>query len=118
MTVAQYLIAAIFGLSLAAGQILFKIAASQKTIDGQQLGLFSTLFTWPMILALILYGMTVLLYVFLLQQVPLSRAYMFSMGASTIVPILALVIFKEPITSRYLVGAGLVIVGVILSTSN
>jgi len=71
-----------------------------------------------MILALGIYAVTVVLYTLLLQQVPLSRAYMFSLGASTMVPILAVYLFKEPFNIRYGVGAVLVLVGVILSTSS
>jgi len=61
---------------------------------------------------------TVVLYTLLLQQVPLSRAYMFSLGASTMVPILAVYFFNEPFNIRYVVGAVLVLTGVILSTSS
>lgn len=118
MTLQQYAIAITFGLALVAGQILFKIAATQTTPAGETLPLIEVLFTWPMILALTIYGLTVILYIILLQDVPLSRAYMFSLGASALVPILAVAIFKEPMNARYIVGAILVFAGVILSTSS
>ena len=118
MTIQQYTIAIIFGLALVAGQILFKIAAAQTTVDGDPLTLIRVLFTWPMILALAIYAITVVLYTALLQQVPLSRAYMFSLGASTMVPILAVYLFNEPFNIRYAIGAILVLIGVIISTSS
>ena len=116
MTTVQYLMAITFGCCLAAGQILFKIAANQKTLAGDPLPVFSLLFTWPMIAAVALYGMTTILYVVLLQQVPLSRAYLFSMIGSVLVPILAVAIFKEPLSARYIVGGVLVFTGVAIAT--
>ena len=118
MTAFQYLLAIIFGISLASGQILFKIAATQSSPAGEQLTVVRTLVTWPMLLALVIYGLSVVLYTYLLQQVPLSRAYMFSLAASTIVPILAVYLFDEPFNLRYLFGALLVLAGVIISTSS
>lgn len=118
MTAFQYLLAIIFGISLASGQILFKIAATQSSPTGEQLTVVRTLVTWPMLLALAIYGLSVILYTYLLQQVPLSRAYMFSLAASTIVPILAVYLFDEPFNLRYLFGALLVLAGVIISTSS
>lgn len=118
MTVFQYALAILFGVALATGQILFKVAAMQTGPAGEQLSILKTLLTWPMLLALTIYGLSVILYTYLLQQVPLSRAYMFSLAASTVVPILALYLFKEPFNLRYLLGALLVFAGVIVSTSS
>lgn len=118
MTFQQYAIAIIFGLALVAGQVLFKIAAAQTTASGDPLPLVQVMLTWPMIVALSIYAITVVLYTLLLQQVPLSRAYMFSLGASALVPILAVLLFDEPFNIRYVFGAALVFAGVILSTSS
>jgi drug/metabolite transporter (DMT)-like permease len=71
-----------------------------------------------MIVALGIYAITVVLYTVLLQQVPLSRAYMFSLGASTMVAILAIFLFNEAFNVRYAIGAILVFAGVIISTSS
>lgn len=117
MSALQYLIAIIFGISLAAGQLLFKLASMQVDEQGKALGLFRLLFTVPMMSALVLYAATVLLYVYLLQQVPLSRAYLFSLAASAIVPLLAVVIFKEPYSFKYIIGASFVFIGVVISTT-
>ena len=117
MTFQQYTIAIIFGLALVAGQILFKIAAAQTTPSGDPLPIVHVMLTWPMILALSIYAVTVVLYTLLLQQVPLSRAYMFSIGASALVPILAIFLFKETFSIRYAIGAALVFIGVFISTS-
>lgn len=117
MTPLQYIIAIIFGVALAGGQLLFKMAAAQLDEFGKPLSLFQLLFTWPMIAALSLYACTVLLYVYLLQQVPLSKAYLFSFLGSVMVPVLAIVFFKEPFSVRYMIGATFIFVGLIISTT-
>lgn len=117
MTFLQYLIAIIFGVSLAGGQLLFKLAANQVDEDGKSLHILRLIFTWPMISALTLYAGTVLLYVYLLQQVPLSKAYLFSLAGSVMVPILAIVIYNEPYSVKYIIGAVFVFVGVVISTT-
>lgn len=117
MTPLQYTMGAVFGLSLACGQMLFKLAANQIGPDGNALPMIRVLFTWPMIAACTLYALTIILYTYMLQQMPLSRAYMFSMVGSALVPFLAILIFKEGVSARYVVGAALVFLGVVLSTS-
>lgn len=118
MTPFNYLIAVTFGISLAAGQILFKVAANQVGPNGERLSIIRTLYTVPMISALFIYAIGVVLYTYLLQQVPLSRAYMFSLAASTVVPILAVYLFNEPFNFKYLVGAALVFLGVFISSTS
>jgi drug/metabolite transporter (DMT)-like permease len=110
--------AIIFGLSLAAGQMLFKLTSLQTDVDGKPLPLFQLLFTAPMIAAVALYALTTLLYVYLLQQVPLSRAYMFSLAASALVPIGAIILFNEALNVRYVIGAAFVFLGVAITASS
>lgn len=117
MTFSQYVIAIIFGVSLACGQLLFKLAANQVDEHGNPLNILRVIFTWPMISALTLYAATVVLYVYLLQQVPLSKAYLFSLAASVMVPLLAIVIYNEPYSVKYIIGALFVFAGVIISTT-
>ncbi|MEO1252687.1 MAG: SMR family transporter [Pseudomonadota bacterium] len=117
MSLTQYGLAALFGLCLAAGQVLFKIAADQKTPDGAPYSITQILFSAPMIAACILYALTVALYVYLLQQIPLSRAYLFSLLGSALVPIVAFLLFKESFSVKYLIGFALVMSGVAISTN-
>lgn len=117
MTVLQYILASTFGLALVAGQILFKIAANQKTPQGEPLAIIALLFSWPMIAACTLYGLTTILYVYLLQQIPLSRAYLFSIAGAAIVPFLAILIFKEDFSIKYVFGVILVLSGIAVSTT-
>lgn len=117
MTVLQYILATIFGISLSIGQILFKIAADQKMPDGQPYSILQIVFSLPMIAACVLYGLTIILYVYLLQQIPLSRAYLFSIAGAAIVPFLAILIFKEDFSVKYVLGVALVLSGIAVSTT-
>lgn len=117
MSLFHYMLGLLFGSALAVGQILFKVAANQVGPTGEKLPMLRLLFTWPMMSAVALYAFTVILYVYLLQEVPLSRAYMFSFIGSALVPVLAIIIFNEPISARYVIGVVLVLAGVVLTTT-
>ena len=104
-----------FSLLLAAGQILFKFAAtSQQKIEGMA-GLIALFTNGFFIAAGIMYAMTTVLWVFVLQQVPLSRAYPFAALGFVIVPAAAAALFGEAITLRYGIGAALIMAGIILA---
>lgn len=118
MTLLQYALATVLCVSLAAGQILFKLAAEQASPTGDKLPILKVLFTAPMISACVLYAASVLLYVYLLQRVPLSRAYLFSLAGSALVPALAIWVFKEDFSIQYAIGAALVLLGIAISTSS
>ena len=98
---------------LAAGQILFKITA---------LGLKTTGSPWhasvmePLVLALILYGTVTAIWVWVLQNVALSRAYPFMALSFVIVPLASWLVFGEQLDLRYLIGTTLIFFGVILCT--
>ena len=117
MTFLQYVLAAIFCISLSIGQVLFKFAADQTSSNGEPYSIIELIFSLPMIAACTLYGLTTILYVYLLQQIPLSRAYLFSIAGAAIVPFLAILIFKEDFSIKYLLGVMLVLSGIAISTT-
>lgn len=118
MQMRYYLFGAVFALALAIGQVLFKHAAGQMGPDGEPLNFVRLLFTWPMISACILYAASVILYTYILREVPLSRAFLFSLASAALVPALAAVFFKEVLTLRYGIGAGLIILGLSVSVTS
>ncbi|MEI8320603.1 MAG: EamA family transporter [Alphaproteobacteria bacterium] len=94
------------------GQILFKKSAM----------LLSTLKTpfhlalEPMFIgAICLYGFTTILWIFALQHLSLSRGYMIMSLSYIIIPILSFYFFDEPISIRLVVGAILIISGVLIA---
>lgn len=89
------LLCSIFAVALPAGQMLFKLAAiyNQKLAGPLPLRLLQN---YPLIGAFAWYGVTALLWFYVLTRVPLSLAYSFSLVGSCLVPVAAWVIFKEP----------------------
>ncbi len=66
--------------------------------------------------ALAIYAIATLLWINLLRFVNLNRAYSFMALCFIIVPIASHFIFKEAITTGYVIGTGLVIVGLVVAT--
>jgi undecaprenyl phosphate-alpha-L-ara4N flippase subunit ArnE len=98
------------------GQILFKLAARDVTLDG-----FNTrsLLSWlspPMLAALAIYAGATLLWVWVLRTASLSVVYPLYALAFVLVPLLAWALFGEPMAARHWVGAALIVGGVWLMT--
>lgn len=96
---------------ISTGQLLFKLAA--ELIDfrrplGEPQGL--------MILgaALVLYAGATLLWVMVLKHAPLSRIYPLMALSFVLTPLGATLILKEPISSGYWAGIGLIMAGLIV----
>jgi drug/metabolite transporter (DMT)-like permease len=113
-------LATIFGLCcfsfmMAAGQILFKQTAQQAQAMSSLRDILC-LFTLPSFWAAVfLYGLATLLWIKIIQVVPLSRAYPFAALGFVIVPLAAMFFFKETLTLRYAIGAGFIVVGILVS---
>lgn len=111
-------VAALLGISalLAAGQTLFKLAAMKLRGAGAAstdlMGLALIPSFW---IALVLYGLGTLLWIFILQTVPLSRAYPFMALAFVMVPLLAVLLFSERLNLTYALGALLIVAGVVVT---
>lgn len=98
---------------IAAGQLLFKMA-SEKLVTHQ--GKFISLAYDPIFIsALAIYGSATLLWIYVLKVVPLAYAYSFMALTFVLVPILATVFLGETITLRYMMGASLIISGLLLT---
>lgn len=104
----------VVALSLGVGQLLFKLAA-ERLVTGQGLGRLAASFvTLPMLAALALYGLTTLLWVYLLHGLSLSRAYPFIALAFATVPLLAWLLLNEVLAPRYWAGLALMLAGLYL----
>ena len=103
--------------TLAVGQILFKSVGLRLSDKG-----FSALLTDRqtfMIFAtsLALYGIATIGWIWGLKHVPLSTAYLFMSLAFVLVPIAAWFVFAEPISTRFMIGTALIIIGIIVASS-
>lgn len=106
----------LFAVLLATGQVLFKLAARQAPVVRQLSdlwGLFQSHWLW---LALFLYGLATVLWVLLLQRVPLSRAYPFAALGFVLVPAAGVFIFAEKVSALYIVGTAMIIVGIFITS--
>ena len=110
-----YLALTSFAFLLALGQILFKYAADTSprvASIGGIMGLISNPYLWA---AGVLYVAATLLWLLILQHVPLSRAYVFAALGFIIVPMASAVLFGDSLSLRFCIGAALIVAGVYLA---
>ena len=100
-------------LIIAGGQVLFK----QAGVRGADAPFVRTLFDPTFILAVGLYGIATLMWVYVLKTVPLSAAYTFMALSYVVVPLLAVVFLDETLGLKYALGAGLIIAGLLVVQS-
>jgi multidrug transporter EmrE-like cation transporter len=99
-----------FSLALPVGQTLFKFAAvNNARLSGPLIVRLAT--NVPLIGAFAWYGLTALFWFYILTRVPLSLAYAFSIVGSGLVPLVAWLVFKEPLDWRFAVGYLLMLAG-------
>ncbi len=98
---------------LAGGQILFKQAAGTLSLS-RPLSLLS----WPLILALTVYGLATVMWLAVLSRVPLSVAFPFYGLTFLLVPTFAWLLLKEPIRPQVLIGGAIIMLGVVISSYN
>jgi drug/metabolite transporter (DMT)-like permease len=101
------LVAVVAGMST--GQILFKLAAGRG--DLTQI-LLSPIF-WG---AAVLYGLITILWVVLLREVDLSRAYPFVATTYLLVPAASMIFLGEKVGPMYFAGVALIVIGIVLAT--
>lgn len=107
-----------FAMSMATGQILFKYGASQVPHVQGLNGWFTLLFQPVILSALTLYGASTLLWLWLLQRIPLTTAYPFAALAFLLVPFGGWLIFNESLNGKYLIGVACILGGVILTSTS
>ena len=105
----------IIPITIALGQLLFKIASQRLSSAGKEL--YMVLFDPVMIVALGIYGGATLIWIYLLKFVPLSYAYSFMALTFLAVPILSIFFLGETLNLKYWIGTALIIVGLIIIQS-
>jgi len=111
-----------FAFLMSSGQMLFKktaisIANYSKNI-GEAAGIIDSVIRALQIpwfyLALVVYGLATVLWLYILQRIPLSIAYPFSALAMLVVPIFSFLIFKEKLSYSYFMGSILIVSGIVI----
>jgi drug/metabolite transporter (DMT)-like permease len=106
----EALLCAGFAVALPIGQTLFKWAALYNARLGGNI-VVRLASNGPLIGAFAWYGLTALFWFYILTRVPLSTAYVFSILGSGLVPLIAWLVFKEPIGWRFAAGYVLMLAG-------
>lgn len=96
---------------LAIGQLLFKYSALQLRQTGRFLSLPVLVYFMA---AMLLYGVTSIVWVWLLQRVPLGRVYPIMALAFVLVPMGSHLVFQETFSATYFQGLALLLLGLIL----
>lgn len=111
----NFLSFSIFTLMMAAGQALFKKVG--LSIRGMPIsdGLMSVLTEPALYIALALYGVATLLWIWILSRVALSEAYPWVAVGIVIVPLLGCWLYGERVAPIFWVGAACIVIGVILT---
>jgi len=96
---------------MATGQLLFKLAAGhldfrRPLADPQGLAYLGA--------AVAIYGLATLVWVMILKHAPLSRIYPLMALSFVLTPLGGMVFLKEPISSSYWAGVGLILVGLVV----
>ena len=107
MTVKIVIFAIATALGLAVGQLLFKLAASRGALT--DIALSPVL--WA---ALVLYGAVTVIWVLLLREVDLSRAYPVMAATYVLVPALSVIVLGEKLGPYYPYGIVLILAGIVM----
>ena len=105
--------ALLFVSMISSGQIFFKKAGLEIRDSG-------TWFTWKnfMLLgtAFVIYTGATFLWVGLLKETPLAKAYSFMSLSFVLVPLASIYFFGEKVTLSFMVGAAFIIVGIVVAS--
>jgi drug/metabolite transporter (DMT)-like permease len=104
-----------FAFLIAIGNTLFKLVANSSPKISDAAGLLSLLGNPLLWIAGTLYFGTTFFWIFILQQVPLSRAYPFAALGFVLVPIFSYFLLGESVSVRLIAGTGFILIGVYLA---
>ena len=100
-------------LVISIGQILFKRSSETLSGPGGPLwGLIGSTHFW---IALVMYGLATVAWVFVIRDMPIGRAYMFMALSYLYIPLLSLVFLSESISVTQIIGALIICVGIVVS---
>ena len=116
MTPKDFALCSVFAVALPAGQMMFKWAALYSArLEGSFI--VKLLQNYPLFLAFAWYGSTAILWFYVLTRVPLTNAYAFSLMGAALVPVMAWLLFREPVSWRMAIGYALMLAGFVVTQS-
>ncbi len=99
-------------LGLAIGQVLFKASAASLAQTGSFLATRTLLL---LLSAMLLYGITSIAWVWVLQKVELGRVYPIMALAFVLVPLASHLVFGERFSTQYFIGVALIMAGIVIA---
>lgn len=108
----SYLVAFFCVVGIAVGQILFKLSATSLARTGS---LFALQTMTVLGSAFVLYGLTTIAWVWVLQKIELGRAYPLMALAFVMVPIGSHFFLGERFNSQYFLGVIIIMVGIVVA---
>ncbi|MBP9764212.1 MAG: hypothetical protein KBD03_02720 [Gammaproteobacteria bacterium] len=108
----RHLILILSVLCASCGHVLFKsVANTLKALDS----VWTIVLEPAFIAALSLYGVATLAWIWCLQEIPLTQAYLFMSLGYVFIPIMGWFFFSEVLSLQYILSAGLRITGVLVA---
>lgn len=95
------------------GQLLFKVVGLRIQSGFSVLDPRTLAFT---ALSFLIYASATILWIYVLRTVPLTKAYPYMALSFVLVPLFSVLLFSESVRPQYLVGTGLIVAGVVLTT--
>src|SRR5262245_42924748 len=117
MTAANIVLLVLYAVGMSIGQLLFKMAADHAKSDPGASFLISVFGSLSFYIAVLVYAVLTLAWVWLLMRIPLSRAYPFVVLAFVVTPLLAALFFGESLNIWYFLGLALVVGGLTVLVS-
>ena len=99
---------------MAAGQLLFKSTALSWHAHGS---LLTPTVLLRLLVALSVYGVATIAWIWVLQRAPLNLAYPLVALTFVLVPLVARWMFGETVGMRYWIGVGLIVAGIMVAMS-
>lgn len=101
---------------LSAGQIFFKIGSENLPKGLSLSGMAWAFFSPSLIFAVFIYGIATILWVIILRDVELRLAYPFMALCYIVVPVISHIYLREQLHLNSIIGALIIIIGVLVST--
>ena len=112
MTIQQFLLLLSVAILISFGQIFLKISSNNTGLNWALASCFNL---W-LILGLITYGVSMMLWLQAIKNIPLSLATPISGFAYIFVPLLSVILLDEKLTPQYFAGTTLIILGIFLTS--
>ena len=100
---------------LLCGQLLFKYGARNREVSSVT-DVVKLMFSPPILIAVVVYAVATLLWIYILTKIPISYAYPIQALAFPLVVVMSSFLFNEKIPTNRWIGIGIIILGVLVAS--